>query len=641
MLQEIQESVKMKNDRNFMRRPSTLLVGIGLAVLITLGGCKNFLNQAPLGQQTSETFFKTQQDAIDATNATYSMLRDWQVHVFSWIGLTSIVSDNADKGSTPGDASFLENLNDLQFDPGNVAFSDPWAGYYKGIYRANLAIQNIPNIKMDATMKNRLIAENKFLRAYFYFFLVRAYGNVPLITKPLNADQYNQPNSTPDSVYALIERDLQFAVQNLPVKSQYSSADQGRASKGAAQGLLAKVYLYRQDYKDAQKYAEDVINSGEYSLDPNYAQMFTLGGENNTGTIFSAECVATASGNGGSQYGQVQGVRGNPNLGWGFDNPSMDLINSYDEGDPRQEATVLFVWEQTPDGAVVHKNPNMVDEHYNQKVYVPESALIGGQGDNPANIRILRYADVLLIASEAAYQNGDVSTAQKYLNMVRDRARDGRTATVGLSVESLAPTVADTLGMSNLANKPFVRYVWKNSAASQAGIAPFSSSLVNITQNGQSTQGLMVDTVDVIQSVNGTAVNNATGYYNEISSIGANQPVTLDITRIIQTYNSSNQTISTTSQPVIAQMTTTQLLPDITATGTTLLHDIWHERREELAMEQHRWFDLIRENKVESGWAAQEMAKDGKTFKASDELYPIPQNDIDLSNGVLKQNPGY
>ena len=641
MLQEIQESVKMKNDKNFMRRPSTLLVGIGLAVLITLGGCKNFLNQAPLGQQTSETFFKNKQDAIDATNATYSMLRDWQVHVFSWIGLTSIVSDNADKGSTPGDASFLENLNDLQFSPGNIAFSDPWAGYYKGIYRANLAIQNIPNINMNSGMKARLIAENKFLRAYFYFFLVRAYGNVPLITKPLTPNQYQQTNSTPDSVYAQIVSDLKAASAALPLQSQYSSSDVGRASKGAAQALLAKVYLYRQDYKNAEAYADSVISSGQYSLAPNYAHMFTLAGENNSGTIFSVECVATSSGKGGSQYGQVQGVRGNPNLGWGFDNPSMDLINSYNMGDPRQEATVLFVWEQTPDGTVVHKNPNMVDEHYNQKVYVPQSAMVGGQGDNPANIRILRYADVLLIKAEAAYQNGETGTAQKYLNMVRQRARDGRTATVGVSVESLAPLVADTLGMSNLANKPFVRYVWKNSPAAQQGIQPFKSSLVSIMQNNQAVQGLMVDTVDVIQSVNGTAVNNASDYYSQITTIGPNQPVTLNITRVIQTYNSSSQTVSTTTQPVIAQVTTQQLLPDITATGSTLLHDIWHERRDELAMEQHRWFDLIRENKVESGWAAKEMAKEGQNFASKDQLYPIPQNEIDLSNGSLKQNPNY
>lgn len=615
--------------------------GTGFFLMILLLGCKNFLNQPPLGEQTSETFFKTQQDAIDATNATYSMLRDWQVHVFSWIGLTEIVSDNADKGSTPGDASFLQNLNDLQFDPGNVAFSDPWAGYYKGIYRANLAILNIPNITMDTNIRDRLVAENRFLRAYFYFFLVRAFANVPEITQPLNPNQYNQTNASPDSIYALIERDLLYAIQNLPEKSQYSSSDIGRATKGAAEGLLAKVYLYRKDYTNAQKYAENVISSNQYSLPANYAGMYTVAGQNNSGTIFSGQCVATASGDGGSQYGQVQGVRGNPNLGWGFDNPSMNLINSYDEGDPRQEATVLFVWEQTPDGTVVHKNPNMIDEHYNQKVYVPESALIGGQGDNPANIRILRYADVLLIASEAAYQNNQVSTAQNYLNMVRHRARSGQTATIGVSVESLASLIADSLHMSNLANRPFVRYVWQNSSAANAGIQPFRYGLINITINGQSIQGLIVDSLDVIQSVNGTTVNNADDYYNQITSIGAGQPVALAITRIHQTFNQSSQTVTTTTQAVVANVTTSQLLPDITSTGTTLLHDIWHERRMELAMEQDRWFDLLRQNKVEPGWAAQQMAKVGQTFEDKDAMYPIPQNEIDLSNKTLQQNPGY
>src|SRR2546421_10749489 len=137
---------------------SRALVSLGLAV--GLGSC-DFLTTEPKGQLTNESFFKTADQAVEATNATYNMLRMWQVHVFSWIGLTDIASDDATKGSTPGDASFLLDIDNLTFDPGNLAFADPWAGYYKGVYRANVAIANIPSVPMADTLKARLIGENK------------------------------------------------------------------------------------------------------------------------------------------------------------------------------------------------------------------------------------------------------------------------------------------------------------------------------------------------------------------------------------------------------------------------------------------------------------------------------------------------
>jgi len=622
----------MKFKNKFLKTILSLAV---VAVVIPLmTSCNGLLNDKPLGQQTSETFFANKQDAIDATNATYEMLREWQVHVFSYLGVTDIISDDADKGSTPTDASFLLELDNLKYDAGNLAFKDPWSGYYKGIYRANLAIDNIPNINMDQNLKDRLVAENKFLRAYYYFFLERGWHNIPLVTKPLKpSEYYNRPNASPDSVYALIISDLKDGVAHLPTKSQYPAADLGRATKGAAEGMLAKVYLYRKDYKDAQKYAEMVINSGQYSLLPDYSTIFTRAGENSSGTLFSVQNTATSSNEGGSQFNQVQGVRGNPNLGWGFNNPSHDLIKSFSPGDPRQEATVLFVWETLPDGTgrAVHKNPNMVNEDYNQKAFVSDNHP-GGQGDGPGNIRILRYSDVLLIEAEAAYQNGDVGTAQKYLNMVRDRARGGRTATIGASVEGVAPIIADTTGLSQESGKPMFRYVWSNSAAANAGLKSFSYGLVN--NNSQ----ILVDTLDIVQSINGNAVNSVSDYMNAMKNVAPGQNVTMTIMQVTQTYDSNTQKVTTSTQNIISTMISMPLLPDITATGTTLLHDIWHERRSELGMEQHRWFDLLRENSVEPGWAAKEMAKDGKTFTQKNTVFPIPQTEIDLSNGVLKQN---
>lgn len=629
----------MKTQRNIFRSRSMLTVLL-TALVVLLFGCKNFLNKAPQGQQTQATFFKTQQDAIDATNATYNILRDWQVHVFSWIGVTDIVSDDADKGSTPTDAGpgFLGDLDNLTFGPNNLAFHDTWQGYYKGIYRANLAITSIPKINMNSTLQNRLIGENKFLRAYFYFFLVRAYGTAPLITKPLDPNAVKH-NSTPDSLYTQIETDLKDAIAVLPTKGQYSSADLGRATKGAAEGLLAKVYLYRKDYQNAKKYAMDVINSGQYSLSPDYAKIFTPSGENGSGTIFSVQATATASNEGGSQYNQVQGVRGVPNLGWGFNDPSKDLQSTYEPGDPRQEATFLYNWEDLPYGPseAVHDNPQTSNIAYNQKAYVsPDHP--GGQGTGPGNVRILRYSDVLLIAAEADYQTGDMAGALKYLNMVRARARDGRTATIGVNVENMAGVIADTLGMPNMAGHPFVRYVWSNSPAGNAGISSFKYSLPT---NSNNAQEIRVDTIDVIQSVNGTSVSSMSDYYNAMKNVAPGTPVILQIERITQAFNSGQTGMVTSNQTMTMTLNAIALLPDITATGDQLLHDIWHERRVELAMEQHRWFDLMRQNSVEPGWAASQMKADGKTFAAKDTLYPIPQQEIDLSNGSIRQNVGW
>ncbi len=179
------------------------LARIALPVVLALGlfGCDDFLSTEPKAQLTTDNFFTTATQAEQATNATYAMLRNWTVHVFSYLGMTDIASDDATKGSVPADAAFLLEMDNFTFDSGNGSFSGTWTGYYQGIYRANVAIANIPEIDMNETVRARLVAENKFLRAYYYFFLVRAYGGVPLITEPLAPGEYFQPpkRSTPRS----------------------------------------------------------------------------------------------------------------------------------------------------------------------------------------------------------------------------------------------------------------------------------------------------------------------------------------------------------------------------------------------------------------------------------------------------------
>ena len=390
--------------------------------LLTIGCSKSFLEIKPQGQLTSDNFFLTADQAVQATNAVYSYLRRWEVHVFSYIGMTDIRSDDADKGSEPTDASFLLDIDNFTDDAGNVATQTSWGGYYKAIFRANIAIENIAGITMDETLKKRLIGESKVLRAYLYFNLVRWYGDIPLVVHPLKSDEYNQKRKPTTEIYAQIVQDLKDGIDALPEKSQYPSADLGRVTKGTARGLLSEVCLTIGDYAGAEKYASDLIASKEYTLYPDYAKIFRVEGENCSESIFEVQCAASTI-DGTSQYNQVQGVRGTPDLGWGFNRPSDDLVKEFERGDPRRAATVLYEGEVLPDGsAIVQHNPLEINARYNKKAFNP-LVVANDNGKGQGNIRLLRYSDIILVYAEAANENGKINEAVAAVNQVRARAR--------------------------------------------------------------------------------------------------------------------------------------------------------------------------------------------------------------------------
>jgi len=612
----------------FPSRPLSFAALVLLAGALTLAGC-DFLDTSPKGELTSDNFFLSADQAVQATNATYSQLRNFNVHVFSWLGVTDIASDDATKGSVPDDASFLLELDRRTFNASNTAFSGTWSGYYTGVYRANVALENIPSIEdMDPDLRARLVGENRFLRAYYYFYLVRAFGGVPKITSPLQPDEFDQGRAPRDSIYALIERDLNAASATLPPKSGYSGDQMGRATKGAAEGYLAKVHLFQEEYEEALTHAENVIQGRNgvdpYSLLDDYWGIFRESGEFSSGSLFEIGAVALETGSeGSSQYGQVQGVRGSANNGWGFNQPSADLETSYEPGDPRHQATILHPWETLPDesGVVAEVNTNMPNQRYNEKVQ-PATTSPGGSGNNDVNIRRLRYADVLLIAAEAAHQTGDEQTARTYLNDVRERARDGRTVTLGLQPETMAAPLADTLGVAASGPHVFARYVNESGPAAQAGLQGFAYS----------EDPVLVESVDVLETVNGTEVTTRQDYRDALSGLSDGQSVPVEITRLSQ-QAAGDGTISTSSQSLTVNVTTAELLPDVTAGGQALLDAIWAERRAELAMEQHRFFDLVRQGR------AADVLQGFQPNKH--ELYPIPSSEIPLSDSMLTQNPGY
>ncbi|MGN8058311.1 RagB/SusD family nutrient uptake outer membrane protein [Pedobacter sp. 22163] len=392
------------------------------AVLFTASCKKDFLNVPPQAQQPSVTFWKTPEDALKGVNAIYANLRSWNNVAFNAIAIESTGSDEADKGSTPTDATFFNLYDQFTVTSTHGTLQDFWTGQYQNINLCNQVLDNIPNIPMDETLRNRYLAEAKFVRAYSYFRLVRAYGNVVLrLHVPKDNSEYNLPQSDKATVYAQIEKDLNEAAAVLP--QSYGAADLGRATKGAAIGLHAKVAMYQNKWPDVLSLTNQVMTMG-YDLFPDFEKGFRTQNENNIESLFEvqAELVPGNPDASTSQYSQVQGVAAI--MGWGFNTPSEVLANAFEAGDPRRDATILFKGETTPQGDLV---PNSVpNERYNQKSYVPFAMRVSGFNEGAQqNFRVLRFADVLLMNAEAANELGNPSQALTSLNRVRARARGG------------------------------------------------------------------------------------------------------------------------------------------------------------------------------------------------------------------------
>ena len=416
--------MKIYNNINIKRWGSVALLS---TVLFTTSCKKSFLDVDPQGQQPAGQFWQTQDDATKAVNSIYANLRSWNNVAFNSIAIESVGSDEADKGSTPSDATFFNKFDTFTVGSTEGSLLGFWTGQYQNIQLCNQVLDNIPGITMDAALKTRFLAEAKFVRAYSYFRLVRAYGDVPLrLHIPKDASEYNIPRAPKAEVYAQIEKDLTEAAAALP--ASYGAADIGRATKGAALGMHAKVALYQKKFNDVLTYTNQVMGLG-YSLFPDFEKGFRTNNENNVESVFEiqAELLPGNPGASNSQYSQVQGVAGVIGGGWGFNVPSAVLAAAFETGDPRRAATIIFRGTTTAEGDVIPTTvPNPM---YNMKSYVPFGLFVSGYNEGAQqNIRVMRFSDVLLMNAEAANELGNTSLALTSLNKVRARARGGNSA---------------------------------------------------------------------------------------------------------------------------------------------------------------------------------------------------------------------
>jgi len=417
-----------------------------IAVFLFSSCGNDFLEVRPVGRVLEANYYQTQDQAFEALVSVYDVLQWTDQSGFTMFRpLLDVASDDTHAGgSDASDQPSWVAWDEFSMNPDLGPQQGFWQKYYTGIYRANLFLEKIEGIDgATPQFKSRTTAEAKFLRAKYYFDLVRLFGRVPLILKTLGSDEYytvNQAGAT--EVLAQIEQDLNDAIANLP--ETVNGNELGRITKGAAQGLLGRAILFGNDdskMSTAVSALEAVINSSLYSLEGNFGDVFKTSNEFGVESVFEivysensiADWWMFGSGRGEGNVGvQFVGMRdySGPTYatGWGFCPVSLDLVN-FMQGDPRFPHTIIDA--NALQGASY--TPGYQNTGYFVRKYAPLSANSAGDGAVPLNwsnnVREIRYADVLLMAAEAIIRSGGSdATAQNYLNQVRAR--------VGLSAVS-------------------------------------------------------------------------------------------------------------------------------------------------------------------------------------------------------------
>lgn len=378
-------------------------------------------------------YLNTDSKATELVTAIYNEFLTWDMSSFGWNAVTSIISDDADKGSDPGDTGTDKDVIDaLTYNASTPSFESVWKANYAGINRCNQALNYLPQLdKVTPALKTRLIGEAKFMRAFMYFTLVKGYGGVPIIDRlantPLSEEdkEMQLKRRSVAEVYAFIEKDLIEAIEELPHKSSYSASDIRRVSKGSAYALLAKVSLYQKKWQDVIDNCDKITG---YSLVSDYSLQFKKEGEFGTESIFEIDGVGSPTSDlklGIGNYSVSQAPRGAGGWGWGFNTPTQGLANAYEAGDVRRAATIIFRGSVLYDGTIVAST--VTNPMYNYKAY---SSDFSNLEFTDTNLRYLRYAEVLLMKAEALNELGQTGAAIPFLNQVRHRANLGDTPAV-------------------------------------------------------------------------------------------------------------------------------------------------------------------------------------------------------------------
>ena len=414
---------------NFIFKSFLLLLGI----TVFLGCTEDFLDESSEYTIASENYFNSEEEYYNALIGVYDILQSTYVNVL----LGEIASDNTlAGGESATDVIGFQQVDLMTHTPVNDNLDDVWDWNFAGVQRANYILEFEDNIDFEG--KEQILAETRFLRAYFTFELVKWFGPIPLSgDMRFNlGDEKTIPRSPVSEVYDQIESDLQYAVENL----DYTAPQVGRATKGAAQALLGKAYLYQEQFQESAAVLTDLINSGQYHLygtqgDEEYTNLFEFVGENSAESVFEVqytgaegagfECLQCSEGNVAVGF---QGVRNYVGplyeSGYSFNVPVQEVYDAFTDDDIRRDYSILDIEAWAAETGATYVEGYNHTGYFNRK-YLPRENV--NEGDEkltqPNNYRAIRYADVLLMAAEALVRgNIDEDRAVTYINMVRERA---------------------------------------------------------------------------------------------------------------------------------------------------------------------------------------------------------------------------
>ena len=421
------------------------ILGLTLASALTMSitSCSDFLDEPIRGQQDMENYFTTEGECEKHVTGCYNFVAcdDWW-QVYKFYNMCNMVTDDCWMGNIQDSpdgyraaAHFTGNTIDLGNDCQNF-----WQYRYKGITQCNIAIDKIANVKFnDEKLQKRLIAEAKFLCGFFYFDLVKNFGGLPMVLGlKMPSEVQGITRSSVEETYAYIEHDFKDAIADLPKKSEYAESDMGRATSGAAKGFLAKVYLYQGKYAEAEPLLQELCcrgsysgNTPEYRLMDDFSKVWNIDYNNGDESLFEVQTSSDTQYSLGERYSVVVGSR--DDSGWGWGAPTSDLENAYKSAgdETRLKYTILHAGQtDVPGDPTWNKdNPYPISKsksksgRCNMKLYIPMTKRPSPYDapHNPLNIRLLRYAEVLLMYAEVENALSHDSEAQWALNKVRER----------------------------------------------------------------------------------------------------------------------------------------------------------------------------------------------------------------------------
>lgn len=410
--------------------------------LLSVASCKkDFLNRPSTGVQTEENFFKSPGAAYQTLVKCYQVFNSAYGYERPRVHLGNIATDDSDKGgSDASDSPYATDLGYGRALSSNETLQNLWANSYLGIGNCNVGLDNFPiNNLLDANgyplteaTRDRYMAELKFIRAYLYFEMAKIFGGLPIIDKtPTIANSNKLVRASVKEVFEFIISDLEAAATGLPAKNEMPNAELGRANREAAWAMQARVYLFfAKDNKElfvkAKDAAKKVIDAKTFSLVQNFQDLYLPDGYRSPEPIFS---IIKGDNPGLRIYGAYTPVltspRG-PSGAYGFDQPTQDLVDQFEPGDPRLLFSIIEpgdVFPKTSGQEVLNFSSYPSTGYHNRKSYLPPTRRGAGWGDDAWTFHPIRYADVLLMYAEALLESGgNKQEVADYINLVRDRA---------------------------------------------------------------------------------------------------------------------------------------------------------------------------------------------------------------------------